>query len=178
MGCASISVADNRRLPSRPDKHDGARSKRSVSTVQTGSRTNGYELGVNGNLTRKWRIVGGYAYQDAFVSSATLAAIGSKGGPRTEPHVLVVEQLYDTRRGAGLGLIHQAEMFTGIDNTVTLPEFTRADASTYFALTETLRLQANIENLFDRTYYPTAHSNNNITPGYARAIRVGMIARF
>ena len=27
-------------------------------------------------------------------------------------------------------------MFTGIDNTVTLPEFTRADVSTYFALTE------------------------------------------
>ena len=69
-------------------------------------------------------------------------------------------------------------MFTGIDNTVTLPEFTRADAATYFTLTETLRLQANIENLFDRTYYPTAHSNNNIMPGYARAVRVGMIARF
>jgi catecholate siderophore receptor len=30
--------------------------------VQTGSqRTNGYELGVNGNITRSWRVAGGYA---------------------------------------------------------------------------------------------------------------------
>ncbi len=150
-------------------------------TVQTGSqRTNGYELGVNGNLTRKWRIVGGYAYQDAFVSSATLAAAMGAKVALVPNHTFSLWNNYTItpRWGAGLGLIHQAEMFTGIDNTVTLPEFTRADASTYFALTETLRLQANIENLFDRTYYPTAHSNNNITPGYARAIRVGMIARF
>ena len=69
-------------------------------TVQTGSqRTNGYELGVNGNLTRKWRIVGGYAYQDAFVSSATPGGRhGSKGRARTAPHVLVVEQLHDSPR--------------------------------------------------------------------------------
>jgi catecholate siderophore receptor len=39
-------------------------------------------------------------------------------------------------------------------------------------------VQANIENLFDRTYYATANSNNNIMPGYARAMRVGLVARF
>ena len=43
--------------------------------VQTGSqRTNGYELGLSGNLTRAWRIAGGYAYQDAFITRATTAA--------------------------------------------------------------------------------------------------------
>jgi len=43
--------------------------------VQTGSqRTNGFEIGVNGSVTRKWRIAGGYAYQDAFIMSATAAA--------------------------------------------------------------------------------------------------------
>jgi catecholate siderophore receptor len=41
-----------------------------------------------------------------------------------------------------------------------------------------IRLQANLENLFDRNYYGTAHSNNNIMPGYARAVRVGLVARF
>ena len=42
--------------------------------VQTGSqRTNGYELGVNGRMHAAWSIAGGYAYQDAFVTSATAA---------------------------------------------------------------------------------------------------------
>ncbi len=43
--------------------------------VQTGSqRTNGYEFGVNGQIMPAWNIAGGYAYQDAFVTSATTAA--------------------------------------------------------------------------------------------------------
>ena len=92
-------------------------------TVQTGSqRTNGYELGVNGNLTRKWRIVGGYAYQDAFVSSATLAAAMGAKVALVPHHTFSLWNNYTItpRWGAGLGIIHQAEMFTGVDNTVTL----------------------------------------------------------
>ena len=67
-------------------------------------------------------------------------------------------------------------MYAGIDNTVRLPEVTRADLAAYCTLTELVRIQANVENLFDRTYYTTAHSNNNM-PGYARALRVGLVAR-
>jgi catecholate siderophore receptor len=69
-------------------------------------------------------------------------------------------------------------MFAAADNTVTLPEFTRVDGAVYFQPSEQLRLQLNIENLLDETYYPNAHSNNNITPGSPLAIRVGMTARF
>src|SRR5262249_39259787 len=43
--------------------------------VQTGrQRTNGYELGVAGNVKSWWKVAGGYSYQDAFVTSATAAA--------------------------------------------------------------------------------------------------------
>src|SRR5262245_37061438 len=43
--------------------------------VQTGSqRTNGYEFGVNGRLTQAWNVAGGYAFQDASVTSATATA--------------------------------------------------------------------------------------------------------
>ena len=50
--------------------------------IQTGSqRTNGFELGANGSITRSWRIAGGYAYQDAFITSATAAArLGAQVG--------------------------------------------------------------------------------------------------
>ena len=43
--------------------------------VQTGSqRTTGVEIGANGRITRIWSVAGGYAYQNAVVTSATAAA--------------------------------------------------------------------------------------------------------
>jgi catecholate siderophore receptor len=157
------------------DPNDPAR------TVQTGSqRTTGYEIGVNGNLTSRWRAVGGYAYQDAYVTSATAAAARGAQVGLVPHHTFSLWNNYSftSRLGMGLGVIHQADMFAGIDNTVRLPQFTRADLGAYYTLTEKARIQANVENLFDRTYYATAHSNNNIMPGYARAVRIGLIARF
>lgn len=149
--------------------------------VQTGGqRTNGFEFGLNGNITSRWLVSGGYAVQNAFISSPTTAAsLGAKVAlvPR---HSLSFWNNYrlTPRWGVGLGLIHQAELFAAIDNRVTLPSFTRADGATFFEITEKVRLQVNVENLFDTTYYPTAHNNNNILPGAARTIRTGLIARF
>jgi len=48
----------------------------------------------------------------------------------------------------------------------------------FFSITERVRLQANVENLFDKKYYLNADSNTNISPGSSRAIRVGVTARF
>jgi catecholate siderophore receptor len=149
--------------------------------VQTGSqRTNGYELSINGDLTRRWRTVGGYAYQDARITSATTAAAKGAYVALVPNHTFSLWNNYSIlpRWAMGLGVIHQAEMLAGIDNAVQLPEFTRIDLATFYSLTETVRLQVNVENLLDRTYYVTAHSNNNIMPGYARAVRIGLVARF
>lgn len=83
-----------------------------------------------------------------------------------------------TRWSAGLGVVHQADMYAGIDNTVRVPSFTRVDGAVFWTMTEFLRLQANVENLGNAKYFPTAHSNNNILPGSPRAVRVGLTARF
>ena len=64
------------------------------------------------------------------------------------------------------------------DNTVTLPGYTRADAAFYFSLTERMRLQTNVENLFGTRYYINADSNTNISPGSSRAVRVALTTRF
>lgn len=149
--------------------------------VQTGSqRTNGFEAGLSGSVTRRWQVTGGYATQDAFVSSATTAAMLGAKVALVPRHQLSLWNNWRilSRWSMGLGTIHQARLWAGIDNTVRLPAFTRADVASFFTLTENVRLQANLENLFDTNYYPTAHSNNNILPGSARAVRVGLIARF
>ncbi len=149
--------------------------------VQTGSqRTNGYELGINGSITRRWTVAGGYGYQDAFISSATSAARLGAEVALVPRHTFSLWNNYRilSRLSGGLGIIHQADMWAGIDNTVTIPSFTRADAALYYSLTEKMRLQANVENLTDNNYFISAHSNNNISPGYARALRIGLTMRF
>ena len=79
---------------------------------------------------------------------------------------------------AGFGVIHRSDMFAAVDNAVTLPGYTRADAAVFYSLTERLRLQANVENLFNTKYYINADSNNNISPGSSRGIRLALTARF
>jgi catecholate siderophore receptor len=149
--------------------------------VQTGSqRTNGYEIGVNGRVTRRWTVAGGYAWQDGFVTSATTAA---KAGAQVAQVPHNTFSLWNNYRilprwGAGLGILNRSQMFAAIDDTVRLPGYTRADAVVYYSVTERIRLQANVENIFDKKYYINADSNTNISPGFSRAARIGLIARF
>ena len=149
--------------------------------VQTGSqRTNGFEMGWNGNVTRAWKIAGGYAWQDAFIVSTTTAAVAGAQVAQAPHHTFSFWNHYQIhpRLGAGLGIVRRSDMFAAIDDTVVLPAYTRADAAVYYSLTERMRLQANVENLFNQRYYLNADSNNNISPGSPRAVRVGLIARF
>jgi TonB dependent receptor len=69
----------------------------------------------------------------------------------------------------------RSDMFATIDNTVTLPGYLRA---LYISLTESVRLQGNLENLFNKRYFANADSNTNISPGSPRAFRVGLTTRF
>jgi catecholate siderophore receptor len=149
--------------------------------VQTGSqRTNGFEIGANGSITRAWKIAGGYAYQDAFVTSATTAARAGAQVAQVPHHTFSLWNNYRIipRLGAGLGILNRSDMYAAIDNSVTLPGYVRADAALYYSVTERVRLQANVENLFDKKYYINADSNTNISPGSSRAVRVGLTARF
>jgi catecholate siderophore receptor len=149
--------------------------------LQTGSqRTNGYEIGLNGFVTAKWSVTGGYAYQDAFISSATISAPKGAQVALVPHHTFSLWNNYRVhqRLGLGLGIIHRSDMFAAIDNAVVLPGYTRADAAVFFSITERWRLQANLQNLFDRTYYLNADGNNNISPGASRGARIALIARF
>ena len=149
--------------------------------VQTGSqRTNGYEAGVNGTFTNRWSIVGGYAYQDAFIVRDTTAAKAGAQVAQVPHHTFSFWNNYRAWRklSLGLGIIHRADMFAAVDNTVVLPGYTRADAAVFYSIGEHWRIQANVQNLFDSRYYINADNNNNISPGSPRSVRLGLTARF
>jgi catecholate siderophore receptor len=78
--------------------------------------------------------------------------------------------------GVGVGAVHQARSYAAIDNTVTLPAFTRYDAALFVLLPWRTRAQLNVENLLNTRYYGTSQGNNNIMPGAMRTVRVSLTA--
>jgi catecholate siderophore receptor len=158
-----------------PDPTDPAR------ILQTGSqRTNGFELGVNGSITSEWEIAAAYGSQNAFITSTTTAAATGARVPLVPRRTFSVWNRYQVARrlGVGLGDDHQSDMYAAIDNQVTLPSFVEIDGAVYFTVARHVRMQAYLENLFNATYYVTAHNNNNISPGSPRAVRVSIVSGF
>ncbi len=159
-----------------PDPVDPTRS-----LLVAGQKTQGFELGVTGNITPRWTTVGGYAYQDGRITQ-TISATARTGAALAQvpAHNFSLWNKYNvTRRwGVGAGIIHNGDMFTSTDNTVVLPAFTRVDGALFVTLTPQLRAQVNVENLLDERYYPFSNGNNNITPGSPRALRLSLTTSF
>lgn len=149
--------------------------------IQTGrTRTNGFEIGLGGSLNQWWSVAGGYAYQDASIRSATTAAAAGAQVAQVPHHNFSLWNKFQVvpKLAVGLGIIFRADMFAAVDNTVTVPGYTRVDAAVYYAINPQWRLQANVENLFNRRYYLNADSNTNISPGSPRALRVALAVKF
>ena len=78
----------------------------------------------------------------------------------------------------GVGVIYQSSAYTSFTNAVQLPGFTRVDGALYYELARASRVAFNVENLFDREYFPTADGDNNISPGAPRTVRVTLTVNF
>ncbi|HEX7241980.1 MAG TPA: TonB-dependent siderophore receptor [Longimicrobiaceae bacterium] len=159
---------------SAPDPNDATR------VVQTGSqRTTGLELGAMGSLTSAWQVMGGFAEQRAEITRTIAAAKEGARVPLVPERTVSLWNRWQLlpALGLGLGVVHQSDMYAAIDNTVTLPGFTRADAALFVRLHPLLGAQVNVENLLDERYYATSHGNNNIMPGASRTVRVTLTTR-
>jgi catecholate siderophore receptor len=151
----------------------------SSRTVQTGrQRTVGAEAAVNGNIGDRWEIASGYAWQHAKIRSRTNAARAGAVVPLVPWYTLSLWNRYrfSALLSGGVGIIRQDDMYAAIDNSVTLPAFTRLDAALFLSPAKRFRAQVNVENVMGVRYYPTSHGNNNILPGAPRTLRVSLTA--
>ena len=149
--------------------------------VQTGEqRTTGWELGVSGRPLPSWAVAGGVASQRAVITTTTAAAPAGRTIPLVPATTASLWNKVDVtpRVGVGVGVVHQGKSYAAIDNTVTLPAFTRTDAALFLSLVRDTRLQVNVENVFGTTYYATSHGNNNIMPGAPTSVKVSVQAAF
>jgi catecholate siderophore receptor len=139
-----------------------------LTVIAGATRVKGLELSAMGRISPNWQISAGYSYQDAFLRGNDAVRLG-----QVPKHQISVWNRYDLadNLGAGVGIIHQSSQFAAnfIPDAVVpatrLPGFTRVDAAIFYKVSEQVKLQLNVENLFDETYFSDAHNNNNISTG-------------
>jgi catecholate siderophore receptor len=150
--------------------------------VKTGQqRTDGVEIGIQGDITPDWRVFGGYAYLHGRITETTSAAVAGSKLQLVPEHAFALWNQFNLGAGwgAGLGVIWQSSSFATLDNRVELPGFARADGALFYTFDDgRMRIALNVENIFDREYFPTADGNNNISPGAPRNVRLTLSAMF
>ena len=80
--------------------------------------------------------------------------------------------------GMGLCLTYQDESFINNSNSAVLPSYTRIDAAAYYEISDNLKIQVNVENLTDTTYFPNSHSTHQATVGAPINARFAITGRF
>lgn len=152
-----------------------------TSILVDGQVTRGLELGLSGKLARGWSVMGGYAWQHARLTADQSATVRAGATVAMVPtHVFSLWNRVDVNAqwAAALGLSYRDSLYTSTTNTVSLPSYVRVDGALYYALGKQLKLQLNVENLFDTKYYVSANSDNNISPGSPRTARLTLTAKF
>ena len=124
------------------------------------SETDGFEFQLQGYITDKWYISAGYSYLDGDQANGDRL----RELPRHSASLWNRYQATD-KLNLGLGIIYQDESFADLENSVVLPDFVRVDAAVVYDVSDSLRVQLNVENLFDIDYFPNSHTANNITVG-------------
>jgi catecholate siderophore receptor len=159
-----------------PDPDDAART-----ILVDGQRSEGFELELAGEITERWRVVGGYTWADSEITRTQSSTIVAGNAVAQLPeHSFALWNRIDLNPswGVALGATRRSDSFATADNRVVLPGYTRLDAAAYYRASEQLQVQLNVENLLNREYHASAHNNNNLLPGSPVAAYLSMNLRF
>ena len=136
-------------------------------------RSRGIEVGINGNITPKLALFGGYSYIDARVtSSATAANIGLRF-PNIPAHSGSLLATYAITDGFTLGgqAYCQSSVNGGsvVAGSSTLDGYCRFDAVARLKVREGAELRVNVLNLANKTYYEAIYTSGSpfsfVAPG-------------
>ena len=143
-------------------------------------RSRGIELGLDGQILPWWQVQAGLAVQSARITTTTTAAPAGRHVPLVPEFQASLWQRFQIAEpvAVGIGVLHQGASFAGISNAVRLPAYTRVDGALFVAVAKGISAQVNIENLFNAAYFPTAHTDNNISTGTPRTARLTIRTAF
>src|SRR5262249_50757354 len=140
------------------------------------TRSQGFELGFNGNITEKWNVFGGYTYVDAkiidggFTVTSGLSARSVNTGkqvPLSARHIATITTSYQVtpKLSIGGGAYYTSRVISGygdnrtrvgneivITRTITraAPGYVRLDANASYRINDNIELRLNVQNLTNK----------------------------
>tara|TARA_Y100001968_G_scaffold315939_1_gene343137 strand:+ start:2287 stop:4362 length:2076 start_codon:yes stop_codon:yes gene_type:complete len=146
------------------------------------ARSRGFDISVAGNITPQWRMIGGYAYVDAEVTESSSASmpVGTRlaNVPRHSFNLLDTYEFAEgplAGLGVGMGVKYVGDRKGGATRTAfDMDAYTTVDLLAYYPLTERVRLNLNLNNLFDEEYEERAWGNIWAYPGAPRTLQAGI----
>ncbi|WP_166420299.1 TonB-dependent siderophore receptor [Pseudoalteromonas sp. Z1A8] len=153
------------------------------------AQSKGFEIDINGELTDSLDIWASYAYVDATIENSFFDAnfgytveAGSSllNIPEHQFSLQLVKsaELYGkaVKFGGGLVYVGSRNGFFGTD--FELPSYTTARAFVDYDLTKSFGLRAEVDNLFDETYYTNSFADVWVQPGTPRSVRLSATYKF
>ena len=142
-------------------------------------RSRGFELGLDGQIMPWWQVQAGLAVQSARITTTNAAPAGRHVALVPDFQASVWQRFQIASPVAvGVGIVHQGASFASISNAVRLPGYTRVDGALFVTVAKGVMAQLNVENVFNAGYYPTAHTDNNISTGTPRTARLTIRTAF
>ncbi|WP_312723662.1 TonB-dependent siderophore receptor [Stutzerimonas kunmingensis] len=146
------------------------------------ARSRGFDISVAGNITPQWRVIGGYAYVDAEVTESSSASMPAGTRLANVPrHSFNLLDTYEFAEGplaglgVGMGVKYVGDRKGGATSTAfDMDAYTTVDLLAYYPLTERVRLNLNLNNLFDEEYEERAWGNIWAYPGAPRTLQAGI----
>lgn len=142
---------------------------------------NGFEVGLSGNVTQKWRVFGGYTFMHGRIEDD--GPISSDEGnviPNTAAHSISLWSTYDVTEefSAGGGATYVSKRYGNTSNTYEVPDFLRLDATMAYTINENCNVRFNVNNLLDETYYDKPYTTHFATVAPGRSYLLTMNVEF
>ena len=149
------------------------------------SKVDGFELGLNGNITDKWAVSAGYTYLD---SESTKNGVSCRGTgatatctdqtayngnvmPNVAKNSATLWTTYQVlpQLNLGVGAIAMDKVYGDLANTKYVPGYVRYDAMARYNVNKNVDLQLNINNLSDERYFTKAFASHYATEAEGRS---------
>jgi iron complex outermembrane receptor protein len=152
-------------------------------SIQSGEqRSRGVELEVKGDLTRRWQVIGAYAFTSARITKDNryLAGTVLPLAPRHNANLWTTYHFtsFGQPLSVGAGVFYTDAYYESLNNRYQIPGYTLVDLNASWRFRERYKLQFNVKNLFNKLYYTDGSNLNAIFPGPPRAFTGTVSARF
>ena len=167
----------------RIDKTDARENQGNNVYVDVGKlRSQGFELGVSGNLTSRLALFGGYTFLDAKIVASADPTIVGKRFANVPKHSFSLLANYAVTDELTLGAqaTYRSKLFGGtLDaNENSVPGYWKFDLVGRYRVSKNVELRANVTNLTDKRYYDAIYRSTTpfsyVAPGRQATLSVAV----